>query len=253
MAGRMRGVILAAMLAGPLASGCHRAVSNGKADPASSASSLAPPAVSSTVAVEVFDGGYAVGPAREVERLAASRARGTRTACEEPAPTPEERAEWKTSRTGRSRTAFVDLLAAPDLDLTTEVGSRLLDKIYSTAGFAGMSRAEQNVYLVWVLQGEVENGGLDQFFANSSGNCAVRTAKALDEIGMTEESQVYREALALFPDASPSEDRSTRFDEIEAIGARSRRWGHLDPKLEGILQGTAGYIRRHAMESDLRP
>jgi hypothetical protein len=146
----------------------------------------------------------------------------------------------------------VDLLNRSNLGLVTEVGSRLLDKSYGP-GFAAMSRPEQNVYLVWVLQGEVNNGGLDQFFGNSSGNCALRTAIALDEIGMSGESKVYKEALALFPDAAPSEDRSTRYDQLEAIGTRRGPWSRMDHKLESCLLGAADYIRRHAMAFDLRP
>jgi hypothetical protein len=193
-----------------------------------------------------------IGPAREVEKVIAARIGGTRTACEEPPPTPEVKARWKPLKSELSSIAFVDLLGRSNLDLVTEVGSRLLDKTYGP-GFAAMSRPEQNVFLVWVLEGEVNNGGLDQFFVNSSGNCALRTAAALDEIGMPEESKVYREALALFPDAAPSEDRSTRFGQLEGIGPRRGRWNSMDRRLESCLLGTADYIRRHAMEFVLRP
>jgi hypothetical protein len=88
---------------------------------------------------------------------------------------------------------------------------------------------------------------------NSSGNCAPRTATALDEIGLVEESKVYREALALFPDAAPSEDRSTRFDQLDALGGRRSRWNSMGRELESVLLGTAGYIRDHALAFDLPP
>jgi hypothetical protein len=220
--------------------------------PAGSSGGAPSAATTSEPQVTFFDGGYAVGPARAIEKVLAAQTRGTPTACEQPPPTPEERAQWKGVKSDLSSVPLVDLLRRTDLDLVTEVGSRLLDKKYGP-GFASMSRPEQNVYLVWVLQGEVVDGGLDQFFGNSSGNCAVRTAAALDEIGLVQESKVYRDALALFPDASPSEDRSTRYDQLDAIGARRARWDSMDRKLYNVLQGAAGYIRGNALAFDLRP
>jgi hypothetical protein len=220
--------------------------------PAGSSRAAASGAEASEPQVTRFDGGYAVGSAREVEKAIAAQIRGTHTACKEPPPTAEERASWKPLKTELSSVSMPDLLRRSDLDLVTEMGSRLLDKSYGP-GFAAMSRPEQNVYLVWVLQGEVDNGGLEQFFGNSSGNCAVRTAAALDEVGLVEESKVYREALGVFPDSDPSEDRSTRYDQLEALGARRTRWDSMDRKLENVLLGTADYIRHHALAFDLRP
>jgi hypothetical protein len=166
--------------------------------------------------------------------------------------TAEEQARWKPLRTTLSSVPFAELLRRSNLDLVTEVGSRLLDKEYGP-GFAAMSRAEQNVYLIWTLQGEVDNGGLDQFFANPSGNCALRTAAALDEVGMASESKLFRKALALFPDAAPSEDYDTRYEQLDALGARRDRWTSMGRDLDSVLLGAADYIRKHALEFDLRP
>jgi hypothetical protein len=203
--------------------------------------------------VKFFDGGYAVGSARDIEAVIAEQAhRGPPTACESPPPTPEERASWKPHKSDLSSVPFTKLLKMSDMDLTVEVSSRLLDKEYG-AGYAAMSREEQNVYLANLLTDEVVNGGVDQYFVNSAGNCAERTLVALDEMGLTDESRWFREALALFPDAGPAEDRSTRFDQLEAIGNRRNRWNRLDEHFDSLTVATGSYIRANAMKFSLPP
>lgn len=196
--------------------------------------------------VQFFDGGYAVGPKREIDKVIRASTEGTRTACEQPPPTTEERARWKRGTGALGSLSMTDLLARPDPEMTVEIASRLLDKTYGT-GYAAMSREEQNVHLVSTLEAEVINGGLDQFFTNSSGNCALRTSAALDEIGLAEQDALFRRALADFPDASPSEDRRTRFDQIDALGRRRDDWSKFDD-FEGIGSSpkVASYIRSHA-------
>jgi hypothetical protein len=203
--------------------------------------------------VKFFDGGYAIGSARDIEAVLAAQAhRGPPTGCESPPPTAEARASWTPHKSDLSAVPFTKLLRMSDVDLTVEVSSRLLDKEYGP-GYAAMSREEQNVYLANLLTDEVVDGGIDQYFVNSAGNCAARTLVALDEMGLTDESRWFREALALFPDGGPAEDRSTRFDQLEAIGGRRSRWNRLDEHFESLTLATAYYIRANAMKFSLRP
>jgi hypothetical protein len=220
--------------------------------------------------IKFFDGGYAVGPSREIEKVIRASVQGTHTACEGPPPTEQERADWKrVVTTVPKRTTFADhaielrphasvpmsvLLKGPDIDLADEVEWRLDDEFFGGRGFVGMTREEQNVYLVHVLEGEVENGGLDQFFSNSSGNCALRTAEALKELGLVAELAAFRRALALFPEGTPSEDRSTRFTQLEVLGSRREEWDKLDKNFEGLSgYPVADYVRKHASAFVLPP
>jgi hypothetical protein len=202
--------------------------------------------------VSFFDGGFAVGPHNQIVKVIADRIRGSHTACEQPAPTPEERASWRKGEGRYAHAAMSELLLLPDSDLEAAVSTRLEDKIYG-AGYAAMSREERNVYLVYMLRTEVEMDGLSGFFEGSSGNCAMRTALAFDEMDAASDAHAYRQALALFPDGSPSEDRSARLDQVEALGRVSRRWHAMDERLSGGLQGTAGYIRAHSGAFALPP
>jgi hypothetical protein len=60
----------------------------------------------------------------------------------------------------------------------------LVHRVYDTPdGFYRLSRPEQTYYLACMLEGEVYNGGIGQFFDNSSGDFYRETLDALDEIG----------------------------------------------------------------------
>jgi hypothetical protein len=199
--------------------------------------------------VQYFDGGYAVGPAREIAKVIQAEVRGKWSACQQPEPTAEERAKWGYKERG---VPFAQLLRTDDPTLAVEVTSRLLDKAYGP-GFAKMTREEQNVFLVSEIDGWIENGGLYQYFVNAEGNCALRAVTALDEIGLTENSRLLRRASALFPDASPSENQSTRLDQLDALGARIDRLGGFGAHWEDSTSQIAAYVRAHAGAFSLPP
>jgi hypothetical protein len=213
-----------------------------------------PPSAALPSSVRLFDGGYVVGSSRDVEAVLRAHAHGTRTGCEDPPPTAQSKARWAEAHAGGPRgPAFVDLLRGDDGTLATEVGSRLQDAIYGR-GYAAMSRPEQNVYLVWALDLEVVDGGLDGFFVNSAGNCARRTMTALDEVGLSPEARALREVFAAFPDGGPAEDRGTRLDQLDVLGPRRDAWTRLGSVFEGASSSSAvaAYVRANAMAFSVR-
>ena len=189
-----------------------------------------------------------VGPAKEINAAIRRDLQGTTSRCEEGPPSAKERADWKRLSQPRELEAvpLVALVKKPEQDLVFEVYSRLLDRLY-TVGFTAMTRAEQNVYLVRALEAEVKNGGFDQFFSNSSGNCALRTSAALAEMpGFSPWAAIYGRALQRFPSGRPSEDRATRGAQLDAMSDESRNWWSIEgdffklPSSDPLL---AAYIR----------
>ena len=53
----------------------------------------------------------------------------------------------------------------------------------------------QMVYSTWVLEGEVNNGGFNQFFFNPSGQFAEMALRSLELIGATDYSELVRRAI----------------------------------------------------------
>jgi hypothetical protein len=78
---------------------------------------------------------------------------------------------------------LVDLLEWPKrADVPGMLFRRLISR-HSLVGIEAMTRAEQVLWLVFELCGEVSNGGLEQFFTNSSGDRAPLVPAALRDLG----------------------------------------------------------------------
>jgi hypothetical protein len=57
----------------------------------------------------------------------------------------------------------------------------------------------KTVGLVWLVNSEVANGGLYQFFVNGTGDIATHALTALREAGLSGEASMLEQALAMFP------------------------------------------------------
>jgi hypothetical protein len=66
------------------------------------------------------------------------------------------------------------------------------------------------VELVAELEAEVNNGGLHQYFNNSSGDNASKAVLALETIGALNAADILRRANARFPEGSPPKERRAR-------------------------------------------
>jgi hypothetical protein len=82
--------------------------------------------------------------------------------------------------------------------------------------FSALSPSEQTFILIWELEAEVNNGGFNQFFFNSAGDHANKTAAALRSIGAEHAASIVDRATSLFPNGPPA-DRSTRQGILDAI------------------------------------
>lgn len=60
------------------------------------------------------------------------------------------------------------------------------------------SKPRQAIYTIWVLEGEVSNGGFNQFYFNSSGQFADLTPEALKLIGANKFSDLVSKANSIY-------------------------------------------------------
>ena len=70
--------------------------------------------------------------------------------------------------------------------------------------------SDRYIWLVSCFSGQVDNGGIDQFLFNSSGDYVMETLEALAAIGASKSHRALEQACALFPNGRPSEDHDTR-------------------------------------------
>lgn len=115
------------------------------------------------------------------------------------------------------RLSIDQILALTDTtEMTIELSYGIYDKIHKK-GFESLSHVERVLYHVYWLESEVNNGGFDQFFFNSSGDYALDTPAALDEIGAHHTANLVRRALGIFPGGSPSRDRKQRIEQLDSM------------------------------------
>jgi Domain of unknown function (DUF4375) len=76
-----------------------------------------------------------------------------------------------------------------------------------------MDRSEVRL-LVEALEGEVFNGGFDQYFGNGAGDTAAATIQALRAIGATTAAELLTAACAKFPGGMPPSDWAARHEAL---------------------------------------
>ena len=147
-----------------------------------------------------------------------------------------------------------DVLAKED---GTDFAIALSDLVfgrYDSEGFASLRPAEQVALCVDALEREVANGGLDQFFFNSSGDQAHETLSALETIGAKQAAKILREAMAVFPGGVVPTDRDQRCDVAMAALPESARetWSELDGRFyeypDNITELMRAYVKAHRDE-----
>lgn len=105
-----------------------------------------------------------------------------------------------------------DLLEWPGrADIPGMLFRRLISR-HSIVGINAMTRAEQVLWLVFELCGEVSNGGLDQFFSNSSGDRAALVPGALKDLG----HPALADAFARVAEVVEG-DRGERYERLKAL------------------------------------
>jgi len=112
---------------------------------------------------------------------------------------------------------------------------------------------QRALYVVTLCIREVCNGGLDQFFSNSSGMYAMEVRRALRLLGADEHAAAFDKALKVFPGAHALVDEGEREALLEAI-PRARRQTMFEPP-EEVFSGEERiwpyfqrYIDSHASE-----
>lgn len=81
--------------------------------------------------------------------------------------------------------------------------------------------AENIKQLIYDLEGEINNGGFDQFFFNSAGDQTQETIDALEKIGATHTAEIVKRAAAKFPNGMPSPDRGIRQEQLDLVSPDS--------------------------------
>ena len=126
------------------------------------------------------------------------------------------------------------------------------------AGFAPLPAPVQHLFAAHWCQSEVNNGGFDQFFFNSTGVLAPEAEAGFRAIGLTGVADIVREAMARFGAEYPREQevREAAMDAIPsdgggAFGGKGRRFSDLDDRFYEAMadrdfqEAADAYAERH--------
>lgn len=108
------------------------------------------------------------------------------------------------------------------------------------------------IMLIDGLIGEVNNGGFDQFFFNSTGDYALETIEALKRVGATEIEEIFKSACNRFPDGVPPQSIYLRRDlMLKTVSPEGDAFGELDElyysKEETLGEPLRAFKEKHSL------
>jgi hypothetical protein len=96
--------------------------------------------------------------------------------------------------------------------------------------FVELGEVDRILLTVWGLEGEVNNGGFNQYYFNSAGDQAFFAADALRAIGALQMAEIVTRANAVFGPSGLPRDRERRQDELLRVAPDDSPdpWDQLD-------------------------
>lgn len=144
---------------------------------------------------------------------------------------------------------------ALQLDRETDVVLKIGEIIWrktekSDDSFSNLTEVERVFIYVDMLEGQVNNGGFDQFFFNSSGDYAHEILTAYKQIKAYRTVELIEKAIDLFPSLPIPKDTEARRQIMLGINESiSNEWDKLDNKFyqyeDNIAKLLIDYIRRN--------
>ncbi len=119
---------------------------------------------------------------------------------------------------------------------------------------AEMTPGLRHIYLTWLLDAEVKNGGLHQFFWNNEHTLAAEAAESFRALGAQEVADLVKRAIVTFSKAFPQWQKLRRKGTLKAF-AESRECTALDKlddryyeRAQTLESLQVRYIRSHLEE-----
>ena len=113
-----------------------------------------------------------------------------------------------------------------------------------------LTEPQKQFYYNQCLEREINNGGFNQYFINSSGDFAHQTIQSLTAIGASTTADILQKAIDQFPDKKVPQDRDERIELVEQIEETANEvWEELDQKFfeyaDDLNTLNLNFIRQH--------
>jgi hypothetical protein len=128
-----------------------------------------------------------------------------------------------------------------------------IDQKADVRGERSLTDTERKLLAAWGVEGEVNNGGFDQYFSNPAGDNAEAALAGLREMGALKAAALLERAMAVFPDGKPPADRFRRQRVMDQIASRPQPvWEKCDSEFydltESISDLSLAYARQKRAE-----
>ena len=116
--------------------------------------------------------------------------------------------------------------------------------------FSNLTQPEKVFIFIDMLEAQVNNGGFDQFFFNSTGTYAHECLDAYNQIGAFKTTAIIYEAIKNFPTLPVPKDTTTRRLLMQNLDdSTGEAWNTLDEQFYKYEEDIAGlvidYIKKH--------
>lgn len=92
-----------------------------------------------------------------------------------------------------------------------------------------LTEPQKNFYFNQNLEKEINNGGFNQYFFNSSGDFTHETINSLQTIGANKTADILQQAIDQFPESTVPKERTNRQEVLEQIEDTANEvWEQLD-------------------------
>ena len=113
-----------------------------------------------------------------------------------------------------------------------------------------LTQPQKNFFFNQNLEREINNGGFNQYFYNSSGDYAQETLTSLQAIGANKTADILRQAIDQFPSSTVPKDRQERQNLLEQIEANANEvWEQLDQMFyvyeDNLNELNLQYVKQH--------
>ena len=113
-----------------------------------------------------------------------------------------------------------------------------------------LTEPQKQFYYNQCLEREINNGGFNQYFINSSGDFAHQTIQSLIAIGANTTADILQKAINQFPDKKVPQDRDERIEIVEQIEETATEiWEELDEKVfdyeDDLNTLNLSFVRQH--------
>jgi hypothetical protein len=130
-----------------------------------------------------------------------------------------------------------------EADIVMAIADYLNAKSDYGSNMAVLTEAQKVLLIVYDFEGEVNNGGFNQFYFNSTGDYSHETVEALLKIGAVETAEVVKRANSQFPNSEVPKDRTKRQELLFNIEDKAKvTWEECDNKIFRNKEYLSGFL-----------